>query len=192
MSRAMSTAVDGHLSRRDFLRTAAVGIAALPASVRAAVAATAVLTGCAGDAAPAAGFAVLRAQDVPMLRALLPAVIGPPARRDGGADTIVRAYDALLAGSSPVVRDTLRPLLDLLTMPVTRGPLMGRWSAWDGASAADADAVLDRWSASRLGFLRAAYVGFTATASMAWYGDDAHGATTGYPGPPRKVGVPRP
>lgn len=191
MSGAIHGGMHAHTSRRDFLRITAVGVAALPASVRAALAATAVLTGCAGDAAPAAGFVVLRAQDVPMLQALLPAVIGPPARRDGGADTIVRAYDALLAGSSLVVRDTLRPLLDLLTMPVTRGPLMGRWSAWERASAADADAVLDRWSASRLGFLRVAYVGFTATASMAWYGDGAHDASAGYPGPPRKVGVPR-
>lgn len=175
--------------RRDFLR----GAVALPAAVGALAGTAALLGGCAREPAVAEGYRFLRPQDLPMLRALLPAVIGDralpadPAGRSAAVAQLVQSYDRLFMDTSPAIRAAFTPLLDLLTLGLTRGPLFGLWKSWEQADAGDAAAFLDRWAASRTGFLRGAYNGFNATATMAWYLDPAHGAAAGYPGPPRKV-----
>lgn len=173
------------VSRRAFVRSGAAGLVALPRSARVGIAALATLGGCARDAGTAPGFAVLRPRDVPMVRALAPAIVG--ATGDAAADAAARGVDVLLADSSATVRDAVRPLFDLLAMPVTRGPLFGVWGAWADVTDAKAAAVLDRWAGSRIGMLRAGYDAFASIAAMAWYLDPAHDAAAGYPGPPRKV-----
>lgn len=174
--------------RREFLHTAFT----MPVALATVVGAGAWLTGCSRDAAVARGFRVLRPQDLPMLERLLPAVVGPvvpaePAARVQAVQQLVHSYDQLLADTSPVVRAAFLPLLDLLTMGLTRGPLFGLWKSWDEATDDDAAAFLDRWAASSTSFMRGAYNGLNATATMAWYLEPAHGADAHYPGPPRKV-----
>ena len=174
-------------SRRAFLHGTARATLVMPAALGTTISTAALLAGCSREPAVAAGFRVLRAHDLPMLRRLLPAVIGDAAGGEEATTRLVASYDRLLADTSPEIRAVFLPLLDLLSMGITRGPLFGQWRGWEHADAADAAACLDRWAASRTGFLRGAYNGFNATATMAWYLDPAHHAAAGYPGPPRKV-----
>lgn len=188
MPDSVPVAAAANPDRREFLRSAI----AMPAALGLTISATAWLSGCSREAAVAQGYKVLRPQDLPMLARLLPAVVGPvvptePAARAAAVQQLVQSYDQLLADTSPAVRSLFLPLLDLPTMGLTRGPLFGLWQGWDEASDADALAFLERWADSKTEFMRGAYNGLNATATMAWYLDAAHGADAGYPGPPRKI-----
>lgn len=174
--------------RRDFLR----GALAMPAAIGVSVSAAAWLSGCSREAAVADGFRVLRPQDIPMLEKLVPAAIGSnvpadPAARAEAIRAAVKSWDLLMYDTSPTIRAAFTPLLDLLTMGLTRGPLFGVWKSWDDASEADALAALDDWSRSSTGFMRGAYNGFTTLAAMCWYLEPANQGASGYPGPPRKI-----
>lgn len=174
--------------RRDFLR----GALAMPAAIGVSVSAAAWLSGCSREAAVADGFRVLRPQDIPMLEKLIPAAIGSnipadPAARAEAIHAAVKSWDLLMHDTSPTIRAAFTPLLDLLTMGLTRGPLFGVWKSWSDASDADAVAALDDWSRSSTGFMRGAYNGFSTLAAMCWYLEPANQAASGYPGPPRKI-----
>lgn len=116
-----------------------------------------------------------------MLEKLLPAAIGSnvpaePAARAAAIRAAVQSRDQLLYDTSPAIRAAFLPLLDLLdllTMGISRGPLFGVWKSWKDASDA--------------GFMRGAYSAFATLATMCWYLEPAHGASSGYPGPPSKV-----
>lgn len=175
-------------SRRDFLR----GTLVMPAALGTSIGAVAWLSGCSRTPQVAEGFRVLRAQDIPMLERLLPAAVGNvvPTGPDARATAVraaVQSYDQLLYDTSPSIRAVFLPLLDLMTMGLTRGPLFGLWKSWDEAGDADARAFLDHWAASSTSFMYGAYLGFTGLAAMAWYLDPANQVVTGYPGPPRKI-----
>lgn len=164
----------------------------MPAALGVSIGAAAWLSGCAREPAIADGYRVLRPQDIPMLEKMLPAAIGSdlpgePAARAAAIRLAVKSWDQLLYDTSPSIRAAFIPLLDLLTMGLSRGPLFGVWKSWSDASDAEALAALDNWASSDTGFMRGAYNGFSTLASMAWYLDPAHGASSGYPGPPRKV-----
>lgn len=175
------------LSRRDFLRTSAAGSLVLGMAGT-----TALLTGCARDAATAQGYRVLRPQDLPMLSRLLPAALDgalpvEPAARAAATQQALTSFDLLLADTSPAVRGLFLQLLDLLNLGITRGPLFGQWASWEKATEADGAAVLARMAGSSLGFLRGAYNGLATMAMMCWYLEPAHQSVARYPGPPKKI-----
>lgn len=174
--------------RRDFLR----GTLVMPAALAVSISGAAWLSGCAREPATADGYRVLRPQDIPMLEKLLPAAIGSnvpaePAARAAAIRAAVQSWDQLLYDTSPAIRAAFLPLLDLLTMGISRGPLFGVWKSWKDASDAAAIAALDDWARSDTGFMRGAYSAFATLAAMCWYLEPAHDASSGYPGPPRKV-----
>lgn len=181
------TPMPAGLTRRDFLQVSAAGSLLLGAAST-----TALLTGCSRRPAVAQGFRVLRAQDLPMLRRLLAACLdgvlpADPNARNVALEQTVASFDRLLHETSPGVTGLFTQLLDLLNLGIARGPVFGLWKSWEDATDADAKAVLDRLAGSSVGFLRGAYNGLNTMLTMAWYLEPAHHATTGYPGPPRKV-----
>lgn len=175
------------LSRRHFLRTGIAGSALLATG-----SAAAILSGCDRRPATALGYRVLRADDVPMLRKVLAAALDGALPDDADAqaraiDGALASLDRLLHDTSDGVRGVFLPLFDLMTVPVTRGPLFGLWTAWGRASVEDATGVLDRLASSRTEILRGAYNGLTTLVSLAWYLDESHRGNAQYPGPPRKI-----
>lgn len=175
------------LSRRDFLRTGIAGSALLAAG-----SAAALLSGCDRRPATAMGYRVLRADDIPMLRKVLAAALDGALPEDVDAqeraiDGALSSLDLLLHDTSDGVRGVFLPLFDLMTVPVTRGPLFGLWMAWGRAGVGDAVRVLDRLATSRTETLRGAYNGLTTLVSLAWYLDEKHRDGARYPGPPRKI-----
>jgi len=175
------------LSRRELMRLSGAGTVAL---MLAGTAAT--LSGCSREAALAQGFRVLREQDLPLLRCVLPAALAGalPANDDVRAAAeanLLRSFDQLMWDTSPGVRSIFLQLLDLLNLGITRGPLFGQWASWENAGEAEGAALLDRLAGSRVGFLRGAYNGLATMAMMAWYLDAANQSITRYPGPPKKV-----
>ncbi|SHE80863.1 hypothetical protein SAMN02745148_01212 [Modicisalibacter ilicicola DSM 19980] len=170
------------LSRRELLKLGLGTSLAVSA-----IGVTASLAGCSSDR-PATGFAVLRDGDLAPLAALLPIMVGPhPAlqQEQGAIEAALHQLDRSLASMSPAIQKEVRELLDLLNLPLTRGPLTGVWGAWEKASPEDIDAFLVRWRDSRLDLLRQGYKALNQLLLMAWYALPMAWAETGYPGPPR-------
>ena len=168
-------------SRRDLLRFGLLGGAAL-----ATVGLTASLTGCSADA-PAAGFSQLRDGDLPLLRRLIPVILDgavpTPAPPEAVAATLA-GIDRTIAHLSPALATQVLQLFDLLTLPVTRGPLTGIWGGWASASDEQVRAFLERWEGSRLMLLRQGYRSLLQLTLMSWYSQPRAWAACGYPGPP--------
>lgn len=181
----MTTSSDAGFARRDFLR------GGLGATLLAGTGATAaLLSGCSRRPMVAQGYQVLHAHHLPLLQRMIPVVIGEGVsadNRDADIALGVRAFDRLLADTSPAVREAFSGMLDLLTTPLTRGPLFGQWRSWEQAGEDDARAVLEEWRGTSIGLLRGAFNAFTQIIAMSWYLDDAHNTGSFYPGPPRKV-----
>ncbi|EIK98524.1 hypothetical protein PMM47T1_00760 [Pseudomonas sp. M47T1] len=144
------------------------------------------LGGC-SPARPASGFAVLRDSDLPLLRAVLPVLLagsvsagGLPSAVDG---TLQSLDDSLAHLSAPMLTLTLQ-LFDILSLPVTRGPLTGVWGSWQQASSEQVEHFLRRWQNSSLNLLRQGHASLLQLVLMAWYGRPQAWAHCGYPGPP--------
>jgi len=75
-------------------------------------------------------------------------------------------------------------LFDVLTQPLTRGPLTGIWGDWRQASDDELRAFLNRWQNSSLALLRQGHASLLQMTLMAWYACPASWAHCGYPGPP--------
>lgn len=141
------------------------------------------LLGCTAET-PASGFGVLRAADLPLLRAITPVILAGTAPASA-TEAVLARLDDTLASLSPEMLALTRQLLDVLALPLTRGPLTGIWGAWEQASAEDIRAFLLRWQDSALNLLRQGYCSLLQLLLMAWYSlPDAWG-TCGYPGPPK-------
>lgn len=136
------------------------------------------LVGCT-TRTPASGFKVLRDDDLPLLRAVIPAIV------EGDLEAILTQLDSNLNALSPAMLGLTRQLLDVLAMPLTRGPLTGIWGAWEHADSARVQAFLLRWQDSSLDLLRQGYCSLLQLILMAWYSLPASWASCGYPGPPR-------
>lgn len=148
----------------------------------------ATLSGCASSS-PASGMKVLRTEDVELLRALCPAVLrGAIAPGDTAKlDRELQSFDTLMFDlSAPVVAGVLQAF-DVLNFGLTRGLTTGQWSAWSKASLEDADNALARLRDSSVGLLNAIYAAVIRLIISAWYLIPENGASTGYPGPPKKV-----
>ncbi|MGB8330882.1 MAG: hypothetical protein WCE62_12215 [Polyangiales bacterium] len=172
-----------HTDRRDFLKLSLAGAAALST-----MSAGAALSGCASSA-PASGMKQLRPEDVELLRALIPAVMkGKVDPSDAGPiDQTVQSFDTLLEDLSAPVVAGVRQAFDVLSFAPTRGLMTGQWAAWSGASLEDAENALARLRDSGIGLLNAIYAAVIRLIISAWYLIPGNAATTGYPGPPKKV-----
>ncbi len=145
------------------------------------------LSGC-SPSRPASQYQILRDIDLPLLSALLPALVGPHPALEADRSLIVAALqqlDQTLAHTSPAVQKDVRDIFDLLTFAPTRGTLTGIWGNWESVSPARAEAFLERWRDSRFELLRASYKVLAQLLQMSWYALPQTWGTTGYPGPPR-------
>lgn len=168
-------------TRRTFLITGLAGGAALATAYRmhgqrAQPAAQVLAPGAIDEDA----IAVLLAIVPPMLEGALP--------RDAPRAVAIRAtVDGVaqaIRGLPAVTQQELAELFALLSWAPTRIALAGLTTAWDQASPAAANAVLERLRTSRIGLLRSAYDGLHQLIFAAWYGNPRAWAATGYAGPP--------
>lgn len=160
-----------------------VGAAALST-----MSAGAVLSGCTSSG-PASGMKQLRPEDVALLRALTPAVMKGKIRPSDTAaiDQTLQSFDTLLDDLSEPVVAGVHQAFDVLSFAPTRGLMTGQWSAWSRASLTDAESALARLRDSGIGLLNAIYAAVIRLIISAWYLIPENAATTGYPGPPKKV-----
>ncbi|HEX6591842.1 MAG TPA: hypothetical protein VF050_07575 [Moraxellaceae bacterium] len=171
-------------SRRQFLRVGLMGALALSA-----VSTVAVLTGCSTPPA-AKSFRFLRDNDLKVLRALIPVVLGnvlpAGAAADQAMEETLHSLDNLIFGTSRAGHKQISQLFDLLAMPATRYTVVGLSDDWDKASATDINNFLVSWSHSRVQMLRAGYLGLSQLITMSWYLQPRSWAAIGYV-PPRVV-----
>lgn len=175
----MSTIASTPLSRRSLLK---LGLGA--SAVLATAGLTATLSGC-SSSAPASGFQVLRDSDIPMLGAIMKALVGPhTAVNAANLDAAIAQLDTTLSWTSLAAQKQLTDLFGLLSMGVTRGPLTGLWGNWENATDEQVRAFLERWRDSRLDMLRQGHSALNQLLQMAWYALPVSWEAAGYPGPP--------
>jgi len=137
---------------------------------------------------------ILRPEDVELLRALTPAVMKGKIAPGNSAeiDKTIQSFDTLMVDmSEPVVAEVLQAF-DALSFGLSRGLMTGQWSSWSKASLEDAESALARLRDSGIGLLNAVYAALIKLIISAWYLIPENAATTGYPGPPKKVASPAP
>ncbi|AYN18459.1 MULTISPECIES: hypothetical protein [Pseudomonas] len=139
------------------------------------------LVGCTAQTS-AQGYQLLRDDDLPLLRALIPVVL---AGTQAAETWVLHSLDHKLAALSPEMLKLTRQLFDVLSLPLTRGPLTGVWGAWEQASATQVTAFLQRWQDSSLNLLRMGHASLLQLLQMAWYERPESWAACGYPGPPK-------
>src|SRR5690554_5639904 len=157
------------LDRRSFLRTGLGGALFLGT-----VSLTAGLSGCATAPAGRLGavdtrmdaryqFQFLSADDIELLEALLPAILGSAlpeqanARRIAIAGTVER-IDAGIHKFGPANQKELRQLFDLLNLGITRVTIARIWSPWPNVTTEQANGFLERWRSSSIGLLNNGYM----------------------------------
>ncbi|ABZ01056.1 TPA: twin-arginine translocation pathway signal protein [Pseudomonas putida] len=160
------------MQRRDLLRLS-LGASAFLASAS--------LIGCSAQTA-ATGYQALRDDDLPLLRALIPVVL---AGAQATETLVLRSLDHKLAALSPEMLKLTRQLFDVLSLPLTRGPLTGIWGSWGQADPRQVTAFLQRWQDSSLNLLRMGHASLLQLLQMAWYERPESWAACGYPGPPK-------
>ena len=160
------------MHRRDLLRFS-LGASAFLAGAS--------LVGCSAQTA-ATGYQVLRDDDLPLLRALIPVIL---AGTQASEHLVLHSLDHKLAALSPEMLKLTRQLFDVLNLPLTRGPLTGVWGAWAQTSPAQVTAFLQRWQDSSLNLLRMGHASLLQLMQMAWYERPESWAACGYPGPPK-------
>ncbi|AIN60738.1 twin-arginine translocation pathway signal protein [Pseudomonas soli] len=139
------------------------------------------LVGC-SEQTPSAGYQALRKDDLPLLQALIPVVL---AGTQASTEQVLQSLDHKLAALSPAMLKLTRQLFDLLTLPLTRGPLTGVWGSWAEATDAEIERFLERWRDSSLNLLRQGHASLLQLLLMAWYERPEAWAACGYPGPPK-------
>lgn len=160
------------MQRRDLLRFSLGASAFL---------ATTSLVGCTAQSA-APGYQALRNDDLPLLSALIPVVL---AGTQAVEALVLHSLDHKLAALSPEMLKLTRQLFDVLSLPLTRGPLTGIWGAWQQASSEQISAFLQRWQDSSMNLLRMGHASLLQLLQMAWYERPEAWAACGYPGPPK-------
>jgi hypothetical protein len=171
-----------HIDRRQLLKVGLLGGAILAGG--------GLLSRTIGAAAdgPASSFHVLRDSDLPMLRRVIPLLLEGSARPDAvpqAAQETLISLDQGLYHLSPALLAQVRQLFDVLSLPLTRGPLTGIWGGWEAASDDALRAFLLRWQNSSLALLRQGHASLLQMILMAWYASPASWAHCGYPGPPK-------
>ncbi|MBC2654286.1 twin-arginine translocation pathway signal protein [Pseudomonas sp. MSSRFD41] len=170
------------LSRRGLLK---IGLCASAFLATAGLGAS--LSGCSAST-PANGYAILRSNELPFLRALIPVMLEGAVAADrmpAAVDGALINLDNALNHLSPEMLKLTQQLFDVLGMAVTRGPLTGIWGSWENASADDIRNFLSRWENSYLSLLRMGHASLLQLVMMAWYTRPESWAHCGYPGPPK-------
>ncbi|WP_460417913.1 twin-arginine translocation pathway signal protein [Pseudomonas sp. microsymbiont 2] len=139
------------------------------------------LVGCSKQTA-SPGYHVLRDDDLPLLQALAPIIL---AGTQASTEQVLKSLDHKLAALSPAMLKLTRQLFDVLTLPLTRGPLTGIWGGWASATSNDVEDFLERWRDSSLDLLRQGHASLLQLLLMAWYERPESWAACGYPGPPK-------
>ncbi|EIK54943.1 hypothetical protein YO5_19307 [Stutzerimonas stutzeri TS44] len=169
------------LNRRGLLRIGLLGGALLTTSGLAAS-----LSGCSREL-PATSFAMLRPSDLPLLRRLIPVLLaGAVATPDAPqvVEGTLSSLDRNLQQLSPALAAQVLQLFDLLSLPLTRGPLTGIWGSWEAASDQAMQDFLQRWQNAPLALQQQGHAVLLQLVLMAWYGRPEAWAQCGYPGPP--------
>lgn len=143
-----------------------------------------------GAPPPAPGFHHLREPDLELWRALIPAFLadalpGGVAEREPLVAEILHRIDLGLVLLRPPLRQATFDMLDFLETSAPRGLSGGFWGEWREATVADATAVLESWSTSRLQMLRACYRSLHDFVMGSWYAMPQSWGVVGYPGPPK-------
>ncbi|MCQ4294382.1 twin-arginine translocation pathway signal protein [Pseudomonas stutzeri] len=137
---------------------------------------------------PANGFVMLRDSDLPLLTRLTPLLLTGSVSADAMPQAVqatLISLDQGLRHLSPALAEQVQQLFDVLSLPLTRGPLTGIWGNWDAASDDELQAFLLRWQNSSLTLLRQGHASLLQMILMAWYASPASWAHCGYPGPPK-------
>lgn len=169
-------------SRRNLLKVGLMGTAFL-----ATAGVTATLSGC-SDSKPSNGMQALRDSDLPMLKAIIPAILAgavPPQDMPMAIKATLASIDSALAHVSPELLKLNSQLFDVLSMTITRGPLTGIWGSWNNASTADVNRFLMRWQNSSIAMFNMGQSSLVQLVLMSWYGRKESWGHCGYPGPPR-------
>ncbi|MET1080385.1 MAG: twin-arginine translocation pathway signal protein [Pseudomonas sp.] len=173
--------IDPALTRRGLLKIGLFGSAVL-----ATAGLTATLGGCSASV-PYAQMNVLREADLVVLRALIPVILeGAVAaeKMPRALSGTLESLDFSLAHLSPEMLKLTLQLFDVLSSPLTRGPLTGIWGSWANAEPEAIRAFLLRWQDSSLELLQMGHSSLLQLVSMSWYGRPESWAHCGYPGPP--------
>lgn len=137
----------------------------------------------------AAGFTRLRAGDLDLFRALIPALLGgnfpadAAAREPLMAEMLLR-IDGAVNLLQPAIRKATLDLFDFIQLAPAHGLSGGYWGSWEKATREDATAVMQSWSTSPVDVLRASYNALRGLVIGTWYGMPQSWGATGYPGPP--------
>lgn len=194
---AGATAVDFNPDRRRLLKTGLggsllLGTASLTAGLSGC--ATAPAAPVAGDGSHAAqpGYRFLSEDDLILMGALLPVVLGSawptdPAAQAQAREATLRRMDTGLYRLGAPNQKEMRKLFDLLNLGLTRALVARVWSSWDTATPGEIDAFLQRWRNSSVGLFNQGYIALARLCNMSWYGHADQWAQSGYPGPPAWV-----
>lgn len=179
MSQSLPPADPG---RRRFLRTGLAGAVALTTLAST----TVMLNGC--STAPATGYRLLRTHHIPVLVAVIPAVLAgvAAATEPATVQALVRSIDDFVFHTSRANHKQFLQLLDLLGGSLGRRFAAGLAPDWNEASVAEVQAFLVRWRDSRVGLFRLGYGGLVQAVVMNWYLQPAAWPAIGYE-PPRHI-----
>lgn len=170
------------LGRRDFLRLGLAGGVVLAAG-----SSLALVSGCSGNSAPAAGYRCLRARDLELLRPLMPLLLAGSEPLVEDSERPLRLLDELLMGNSAMGRKQYLQMLDMLQLGAVRWYFTGRWAAFHEQDEATLHQTLNDWAGADKGMGRLLLRVLNLSTLMAWYTQPDIALTTGYPGPPRKI-----
>lgn len=107
-----------------------------------------------------------------------------PVARAAAVTRVSTDVGTVIATFTPPIRSEVHQLFSLLDIGITRWTLTGV-ADWNGATADDIRAFLERWRGSRIAMLQSGYHALHDLVFGAWYASDATWAELGYPGPPR-------
>lgn len=185
------------LSRRQLLhggakQTLALSIVVRPLAVTAApwVTISSLLGARSAQAAATKGLVHLKARHLPILAALLPAVLGLAHRdfaaRDLGA--VWQGVDRMVGVLTVGNRRNFLQLLDLLDIGIVRR-IMGLAPPWAEATTDEVLAFCNAWEHSAFGLLRLGYQAVAQALALVWYSAPEAAMAVGYNGPPEDIRV---
>jgi hypothetical protein len=171
-------------TRRGFMQLGTASAAALAVG-----GSLAALTGC-SKAPAASGYKVLREGDVRFFRAIAPVVLDqsyPGTLAEQAPERLLHSLDRLIGTLQDYAQSQLLMLLDVMQVAPLRAAMGAPWADWEQVSHADIDAFMQSWKSSSIQLKRMGYGSLCKLLTMCWYSQPETFATTGYPGPPKKI-----
>jgi len=168
------------LTRRDFLRTGAIGTVALTAATGS------TLTACSSaPSTPSKGFSFLREADLKIFSALIPVVLQgmiqtEMANYQALQINILKNVDGACANLSYKAQTEIYKLLDLLDGRITRWLTTGVWDTWQQASPENVNHFLQRWQSSSIGPFNAGYRVLSKLVAVSYFSLPEAQAQSGY------------